>query len=63
MATSFVGSKSLAKRAPRVHLSSSSNVIPSPSAAQGFHPVSPLNDINGFEVPNVFSNYYRRKIH
>ena len=63
MATSVVGFKSLARHAPRVHLSSSSNTIPSSPAARSFHPASPLNDINDFEVPNnVFSNYHNRKI-
>jgi hypothetical protein len=52
MATRVVGFKSLARHAPRVHLSSLSSAIPSSPAARGFHAVSPLNDINPFKVPN-----------
>ena len=57
VATRVAGSKSLARHAPRVHLSPSSSTIPPSPAARDLHSVSPLNDIIAFEVPkNVFLN-------
>ena len=52
VAASAVGFKSLARHAPRVHLSTSSSTIPPSPAAGGLYPVSPLNNITGFQVPN-----------